>query len=336
MITRAALAIGLGLALAAPAMAADPIKFRLGHPAAPQSHVVANFLVPWAAKVTKEAEGIFEISVFAGGQLGGNETLLDSAKTGVADIAWVNTAYYSGKFNRLNVGTLPFEVTDSIAASAALWKVYERGLFGDDVTDFKPIAFFALPQSGVAGKEPVRKLEDIRAKKVGTAGGGGVAATEKLGAVPVTIEFTEIYEAFNRGTIQYSLLQYTAFQPLRLWEVAKHHTEVGITGATYTMAMNPASYAKLPPKGKEIFDRATGLTWSREWGKFWNEVEVSGKQLYLKGAGTTVHTLDAAEKKRWQDAIAPITGEWTQKTPNGAAILAAFREERDKEAAQSK
>jgi TRAP-type transport system periplasmic protein len=335
MITRAAVAIGLSVALAAPAMAADPVKLRLGHPAAPQSHVVANFLVPWAARVSKESEGNFEITVFAGGQLGGNETLLDSAKSGVADIAWVNTAYYSGKFDRLNVATLPFEVTDSVHASAALWKLYERGMLKDEVGDFKPTAFFALPQSGIAGKEPVRKLEDIKAKKIGTAGGGGVAAVEKLGGVPITIEFTEIYEAFNRGTIQYSLLQYTAFQPLRLWEVAKQHTEVGITGATYTMAMNPGSYAKLSPKGKEIFDRVTGIGWSREWGKFWNEVEVSGKQLYLQGGGT-VHTLDAAEKKRWQDAIAPITGEWVAKTPNGAAILAAFREERDKEAAQSK
>jgi TRAP-type transport system periplasmic protein len=308
---------------------AEPVKLRFGHPASPNSHVV-RYISSWAQQVSKESEGEFEIGIFAGGQLGGNETLLDSVKSGVADLGWVNAAYYAGKFSKINVGTLPFEVESCAPGSTALWRLHERGLLADELNDIRPAALFVLPQSGVHSNFPVRKLEDLKGKKMGSAGSGGIASVERLGGIPVTIEFTEIYEAFNRGTIQATILQYTAMQPLRLWEVAKYHTDTSLTGAVYVIAMNQKSYEKLSPKGRQIFDRVTGAKWSREWGTFWDEVEITGRKQVEAAAGNQIIKLDAAEQKRWKDAVLPITEAWVKATPNGAAILAAYREERDK------
>jgi TRAP-type C4-dicarboxylate transport system substrate-binding protein len=316
------------VAVAAPALA-EPIKLRFGHPAPPNSHVVANFAVPWAAKVTKESEGTLELSVFAGGQLGGNETLLDAVKSGVADIAWVNTAYYAGKFNRTNVGTLPFEVASSIPASAAMWELYQKGIIAQEVDDVRPLALFALPQSGIHSSIPIRRLEDLRGKRIASAGGAAINVIQRLGGIPVPVEFTEIYEAFNRGTIQGAVLQYTAMEPLRLWEVAKFHTETRLNGAVYVIAMNKAKYASLPQKAKDAIDRNSGLQWSREWGTFWDLVEISGKKRVEAAPGNQVITLEPAEQQRWKDAIASVTDAWANSTPDGAKILAIYRAERD-------
>ncbi len=328
MFARLAGAVALAGAIAIPA-SANPVKLRFGHPASPNSHVVANFVVPWAAKVTRESEGTLQIDVFAGGQLGGNETLLDAVRSGVADIGWVGTAYYVGKFNRMNVGLLPFEVDRSVSASAAMWKIHEKGLLAEELADIKPLALFALPGSGIHSSFAVRRLEDLKGKRIASPGDASVAVIRRLGGIPTLVEFTDIYGSFTRGAIEGAVLPYTAMQPLRLWEVAKFHTDSSLNGAVYVIAMNPASYAKLPSKAKQVLDRHSGLAWSREWGEFWDLVEVSGRKQVEGAPGNQIIVLDSAEKKRWQDAVAPVTDDWARATPNGAQILSVYRTERD-------
>ena len=329
MVVKLASAVAITAAVVASA-SAEPIKLRFGHPASAKAHVVANFVVPWAAQVTKDSDGALQIDVFAGGQLGGNEVLLDSVTSGVADIGWVNVAYYSGKFDRMNVGTLPYEVDKSAPASAAMWKLYENGLFGSELADVKPLALFALPEAGIHSTFPVRRLEDLKGKRIASAGATAITVIEALGGIPAVVEFTDIYDAFNRRSVEGAVLQYTAMQPLRLWEVAKFHTDASLNGAVYIIAMNPASYAKLTPKAKEMLDRHAGSKWSREWGQFWDSVETSGKKL-VEAAGPSQQfiTLEPAEQRRWQDAAGRATEAWVTKTPNGADILTRFRSERD-------
>jgi hypothetical protein len=43
--------------------------------------------------------------------------------------------------------------------------------------------------------------------------------------------------------------------------------------------------------------------------------------------GQTVYKLSPEENARWEKALAPVTDEWVKATPNGPAILAAFRKE---------
>jgi len=37
--------------------------------------------------------------------------------------------------------------------------------------------------------------------------------------------------------------------------------------------------------------------------------------------------LDPAEEARWKEAVAPVTEDWVKSTPDGAHVLAAFRDE---------
>jgi TRAP-type transport system periplasmic protein len=121
-------------------------------------------------------------------------------------------------------------------------------------------------------------------------------------------------------------------QPLRLWEVAKYHTEAGVYGAVTMIAMNKQSYDKLPPKAKELIDQNSGEKWSREWGQFWDQVDQEGRQDCLKQKDNTIINLDAKEMQRWRTAMAPVTSAWTKKVAKGAELLKAFRAERDRAA----
>lgn len=308
---------------------AEAIKLRFGHPANPRAHLVAEMCVPWAERVSKASEGTLDVTVFAGGQLGGNEVLLDAVKSGVADIGWVNTGYYPGRFPKSQVGELPFEVASAVPASVAIWRLYQNGLLADEYKDVRPLAIFALPQMRTHSKFPINRLEDLRGRKIGAVSQLTGSVLSRLGATPVTVEFSDLYTSISRGTIDGTLLQWTGVQPIRLWEVTKYHTESSLGGSVIMIAMNRQSYDRLPPKAKEAIDRHSGESWSREWGEFWDRVDQSGRELVRKEKGI-IAELPAAEEQRWRDAIGPITDDWVKRQAGGAQVLQAFREERDR------
>jgi TRAP-type C4-dicarboxylate transport system substrate-binding protein len=324
--------LALAALLAAPAMA-EPVKLRFGHPAGPKTHVVSQMVIPWSERLSKASDGTMEITVFPAGQLGGNEVSLDAIKSGVQDIGWINTQYYPGKYNKSEVGLLPFEVKKSEAASLAMWRLFKNGLIADEYTDLKLLAIWAYPASTVHTTFPARKLEDFKGKKIATIGTFASELAKHLGATPVAIEFTENYPAIQRGTVNGTLLQWTAVQPLRLWEVAKYHTDAGVYGAVTMIAMNKGTYDKLPPKAKELIDANSGEKWSREWGQFWDRVDQEGRQEVRNQKDNTIFELDAKELERWRTAIQPVTNDWIKKTPKGAELLKTFRAERDRAAA---
>jgi len=46
--------------------------------------------------------------------------------------------------------------------------------------------------------------------------------------------------------------------------------------------------------------------------------------------GQKIDTLAPAEEAKWRKTVAPIVDEWVKNTPDGAKVLAAFREEVEK------
>ena len=176
----------LSALVASPALA-EPVKLRFGHPAGPKTHVVARMVIPWSERLTKASGDTMEITVFPGGQLGGNEVTLDAIKSGVQDIGWINTQYYPGKFDKSEVGLLPFEVNKSEYASIAMWSLFKNGLIADEYNDVRLLAIWAYPASTVHTTFPARKLEDFKGKKIATIGQFASQVAKSLGATPVAI-----------------------------------------------------------------------------------------------------------------------------------------------------
>ena len=50
-------------------------------------------------------------------------------------------------------------------------------------------------------------------------------------------------------------------------------------------------------------------------------------RAFTESKGQKIDDLAPAEEAKWRQTAAPIIDAWVKSTPNGAAILAAFREE---------
>ncbi len=309
------------------ANAAEPITLKFGNPSAPNGDVSTQIIQPWIKKVDKEANGIFRVQLFSGPALGTFPQIYDRVLNNVADIAFALLGPISRQFPRTSVASLPFETPNAEIGTVALWHVYERGLLGDEWKAVKPLTLMVFPNVVIHTRQPVRSLADLAGKKLSVQSRLLAESIDRLGAAPITLPVTDLYESLNRGVIDGSVIGWPATKSYRLAEVTKYHLEVPLGGEVTFIMMNRKSYDKLPAKGRAIIDQESGGPWAAAIGKILDGDDAAERNRVEKTSGQTVAHLPAAEEAQWKKRVELVSQEWVKRTPNGAAILAAYREE---------
>jgi len=91
--------------------------------------------------------------------------------------------------------------------------------------------------------------------------------------------------------------------------------------------MNKEAYAKLPDKAKAAVDKHSGRPFSALMGRALDATAALQHDEVAKLPGHPMAHLDAAEAARWTALLNPIADAWVAATPNGAKILAAYKQE---------
>jgi TRAP-type C4-dicarboxylate transport system substrate-binding protein len=150
---------------------------------------------------------------------------------------------------------------------------------------------------------------------------------ELLGAAPISLQPSDVYQSMQRGVIDGLLNSWTAVQTFKLHEVTSHHLEVPLGQSPAFVIFNKDSYAKLPAKARTAIDKSSGEVLSRRLGKATDGNRASGRAMVVAMKDHTISGLDAAETERWRARLQPVIDDWLKATPDGARVLAAFREE---------
>ena len=307
--------------------AAEQITLKFAHPGAPTGGVATEIVEPWIAKVNSEAAGLFHVQLYAGPALGQFPQIYDRVLNGVADIAFGLLGPLSRQFPITSVASLPFATPNASVGSVALWRVYERGLLASEWKQVKLLTFMVFPSVALHVKKPIQSLADIDGMKLSVQSRLMADTTHLLGVAPITLPVTELYESVNRGVVDGSVIGWPAAKSYRLVEVTNYHLEVPLGSEVTFVMMNNKSYEKLPEKGRAIIDRLTGRPWATEIGKILDGDDERESTQAAKTTGQTVAHLPAAEQAKWEARIASVVDDWTKRTPNGAAVLAAYKEE---------
>jgi TRAP-type transport system periplasmic protein len=309
------------------ANAAQPITLKFGNPSAPNGDVSTQIIQPWIKKVDQQADGMFRVQLFSGPALGTFPQIYDRVLNNVADIAFALLGPISRQFPRTSVASLPFETPNSQIGTVALWHVYERGLLGDEWKAVKPLTLMVFPNVVIHTRSPVRTLSDLAGRKLSVQSRLLAESIERLGAAPITLPVTDIYESLNRGVIDGAVIGWPATKSYRLPEVTKDHLEAPLGGEVTFIMMNRKSYDKLPAKGRAVIDQESGGPWAAAIGKILDGDDAAERNTVEKTPGQAVTRLPAAEMAQWRAKVEPVVAAWVKRTPNGAAILAAYREE---------
>lgn len=311
------------LSLSTLAAAQQPIVLKFNSPAPLRSFLHLAAFTPWAEDVTKASEGTLKVDTFYGGTLGNFGVTYDRVVDGVADIGFIVASFAQGKFRLHEVGALPFESRNSMEASTALWKIYEKGVTASEFSEVRPIGIFVFSNAAIHSKEPIRAVADMKGRKITTGNSVTAKIVITLGGTPVTFRPDELYQVLMRGTADGSLINFSAVRTFKLSEVVKHHVDLPLGGDPALVIMSRKKYDSLPAKAKATIDRYSNLQFSQKLARLADE-DWTGAHDSVKDRITPI---SAQEEDRWRKALAPVAVAWSKEVPNGAKAVAAFRQE---------
>ncbi|WP_339765025.1 TRAP transporter substrate-binding protein [uncultured Hoeflea sp.] len=319
-----ALAGAMAIGLCSAATAAETLRFSSFEP--PVAHVTKNILTPWAEDVAAASDGELEIQMFPGGTLGRSPAQqLKLVEDGVADIAWVIPGYTPGRFDQGSVSELPFMIPSSAAGSAAMWSMYEQGLFTGDYDKFKLIGIMVSAPNGLATIAPIREPGDLNGLNLRAPGPTMLSAIDALGAVPVGgITGPTIAESISRGLIDGTFTQWGAIETFRMGEVVKNYLALPLGATPMLIVMNKAKYDGLSDTAKAALDKFSGAAFSERFGKSF-DANVAEARERTRAANPIAELVpDEALARQWRDALAVATTDWIANTENGQAIYDAL------------
>ncbi len=293
--------IAAALAFIGGSLSAEELKF--AHFVPPQHTITASVVEPLTKAVVDGTGGALTVRTFPGGELGaGPVEQYVRALQGVADITFGLQGYTSSQFQKSMIVELPGAVPEGGTGYDMLWNAYEDHLKGE-FPGTVPLALWVSEPSVMIMKDhDVRTPADLAGLKIRVAGATAAEVVSALGATPVQMPITEVYNSLQTGLIDGVFTGSSAIADFRLDEVANSYTIGAPLGrVSFFVVMNEGRYAALPDDQKSAIDSIAGRALSKSAEDAWH---AKGEKAIAdaKSAGdNTVIELSAEEAAAFAD-----------------------------------
>ena len=292
----------------------------------PDAHHNVRIQHPWAERLNQQAHGLFRVQVFDGSSIANQLNVYNRVQDDVAQIGWGLPDLATGKFKLTQVVELPYLTNSSEEASTAFWRLYKTGLLDSDFDQVVPLKLIVFPQSGEQFRERPATLDNLNGLKivVGSKITSEVAAA--LGGAPLAFPINQYYEVLQRGTADVVQVGWTAFQPFKLAEVTKYHLDVPLGSAPGYVFMAKKKFDSLPPEVQKILLANAGEKESRDFGKFWDDVNREWRDSTARLPGHTLLKLTPEQNKAGHDRVETVANDWAKSQPGGEKLLATYKQ----------
>ena len=327
-----ATASALALALAATGSAARAqTELVLSSWLPPRHPIVVNAIEPWAEQVEEVTDGRVSVRVL-GSPVGPPPAHFDIARDGVADITYgLHSFTQDDRFTRSRVGQFSFLGDDAVATSRAFWTVYTEDLDArEEHAGTKLLGLFVHGPGLFHNK--VRKIEepaDIEGLKIRVPGGYIADLVEDLGATPLFMSSTEVYEKLSRGVIDGVTFTYEALTAFNLTGDIEYSMTVpgGIYNTTWFLVMNDSSWEGIAPADQAAIEEISGLAFAEMVGQAWNDADAAATEE-IEAAGIELHSASQPVLEEIRRHAARHEAEWSAElgeAHDGAAALERLR-----------
>lgn len=281
----------------------------------PSSHNLADNEKAWINAVVKASNGRIKFDEHWGGEpLPADQELVGTGK-GVIDIINTVATYHSGE-----VGIADFTLMPSAFKTPKdmfdLWYKTDMGKIVEKIYRAKSNVTVLYPFANYFGAEvlmmskkarPIKTVADIKGMKLRGAGGATDEAVKLLGASPVTVVGSEIYNAVQAGTVDGVLLPSYGLQTYKLWEVCNQVIMPPVAPVcTNMMYMNLDAFNKLPADLQKVLtDVAQDYSLFEQQVKYTDAVTQKILDTSTKDYKVQIYTFPAEEATKMYKQIDP-------------------------------
>lgn len=303
----AALAVVAGV-IAASAQAQTTIRW--GHYLSDSPYVQAE--KDFAAAVEERTEGRVTIEITYSGGLGAGNELLTLAGRGAIDMASVVPGYYADQLLFWRAYQIPFVFeTPRQAIELAASTDEKFAYFQEELSQFGVQYLFHQPLGSYYLTGPDENCDSVAAlegKKIRSFGADIPKAHEAIGAVPVSVGVGEVYEALQRGSLDYSFINRGNILAYRLYEPGTYSCGPVMSIAGHLIVINQDVLNSLSEGDQQIImeeAEKAGKAYIDNIEKIEEDAEVA-----IEEAGGVVKEFPADELALWKDTAPDLLQDW--------------------------
>ncbi len=294
----------------------------------PPSHVFSvDGAEHFMESVEERSDGAITFGHYPAEQLGAAAELPGLLESGATDITSIGPAYLPSDYPLTSVSNLPGLGGESCHVSAAIMELlspggslYEREF---EPKGLRPLFVTISTRYEVFTRnEQVRVPNDLQGLQLRSGGGAQDRAVRELGAAPVAMTASEMYEAIQRGTVDGTAVNAISVLPYNLQEVVDYGTigaPMGNFTAIYTMRND--AFEELPEDLQEIVLESAAEANQNVCEAIERENEEANEILLEEG--TELYELTHDELAEWLERVEPAVSQWVEDL-DGADILEEY------------
>jgi TRAP-type C4-dicarboxylate transport system substrate-binding protein len=249
-------------------------------------HVASQW---FADEIAKRTQGRVTARLFPAAQLGGIPRQVEAIQLGTQEAFHTPPAFFVGTTPAFQAADAPglFDSLDHQHATLNHPKVRDKWLHLAEGAGIIGIYTFAAAEGAIATREPVRKIADMKGRKLRVlATKMETAIMNEFGVTGVPMDYAEIIGAIQNRVIDGARSAIIVMGPSKFYTVARYVTILGDNFIPSGMWLSKVWFDKLPADiRKSIQDTARDLTpvalaatkaaakhWETEWAKSGGEV----------------------------------------------------------------
>jgi len=263
----------------------------------------------YCVELNKKLAGKVELTQYTGSTLLSAEKIAAGVASGIADIGLSNLSYTRGRFPVMEIMDLPHGFPSAWIAGHVANDFHDK-YHPKDFDGYQVLMLSTSPFNVVQTlNKPVKTLGDVKGLKLrGTGRLGDIV--KALGATPIPIATPDLYDSLKRGVIEGALLPLETLKGFKTGEVIKYVTASWRVGSAYCfyVVMNKGKWNGLPSdvkKGISDFSKEFVERWMVEW----NNIDIEGREYFLKQGGQIVAVPDA-DNPAWIKAARPVIEDY--------------------------
>lgn len=272
---------------------------------------------PWAEMVEKETNGVVKVNVFPGGSLGKLPTALQDIKNGVYEAGLVPPGRNEEtEIFPLTIGDIPFLIESPEIAEKVLTQFTNKFL-QEVFVDGTFLSISSTDGYQIYSNKPIRTTADIKNMKIADAGSiERILLLQELGAVPVSLDATALYESVEKGIVDGVMYTAVGANGYRFHEVTSYLNKLNLGGNNLMFMINTEFLNSLPEDIYKMFIEKFGPEYARLMTELYlndSEEAIAIFEEEVKAKGGEVITPSKEELIAFKAPVKKLMEAWVEK-----------------------
>lgn len=284
------------------------------------TQVVRDF----AADVKEMSGGALEITVHSGASLYKMPEIKRAVRGGQAQIGEILLSAYGNENPLFEVDGIPFLA----AGFDNAWKLWQaqKPLLADLLAEEGLMLLYAgpWPGQGLYTQETMDSLDAMSGVKFRAYNAATSRLAELMGAVPTTVQYAEVPQAFSTGLVSAMLTSATTGVDVQSWDFLKVFYTTDAMHPKNLVFVNKDAFDSLDPAAQKALQDAAAKAEKAIWERA--KVESDKAVKTLADEGMTVLPPGDQLKSEMEAIGETMTNEWLEKAgDSGQKLIESYR-----------